>query len=116
MSDYVRAHGEPAHVYHREAVEIAGKFEVDATVVDGVVRWRSNGHVPPDDILLLWQHLGKPFDCAKSRRVSGEETRAFVEQYRKSWKPPSGEQIAEMRAEGLSGVMVDVVAGRTFRV
>lgn len=116
MTDYVRAYKDPRECYHREALGVAAKFESDAFVVDGVARWRANRQVPPDDILLLWQHLGKPFDCEKTKKTSAEELDEFIKNYRKNWRPPSAEQRAEMRAEGLSGVMVDVVAGRRYRV
>lgn len=84
------------------------------TVVDGVVRWKSNGRVPPEDILAVWHHLGLPFDYEASVRIRDKEEREFLEEYRRvnKGRKPSAEERAEARAAMGPGVkMVNVITG-----
>ena len=120
MTDYVRQHDVPRFPYERAETErLEAKFESDATVTDGVVRWNANGSVPPADILVFWAHLGKPFDAEASERVRQAETDAFLAQYRESQKNhvPDAEELHEMRAAFGSGeTVVNVITGRKLRL
>lgn len=115
MSDYVADLQSP-HAYRRNYAQGLGESFCEATVEDGVVRWKSSGRVPPADICALWAHLGKPFDPEKSASARDAEFAAFAAEYRRHWRPPTDEERFEMRAAGLSGPVVDVLAGRTFSV
>ncbi len=117
MTDYIAAHGDPRAPYHREAVNVADDFFTGATVGnDLVVRWNSNNHVPPQEILDLWQHLGFIFDMAASRRQRIADQTEFLVQYRANQPAqPSAEHVAEARAAHGPGVtLVDVITGHKF--
>jgi hypothetical protein len=101
-----------------EVENLVEKFESDATVTDGVVRWNSNDSVPPLDILKLWQHVGKPFDFAKSDATRAAETAAFLAEYRRlnTGRKRSAEEMFELRAGfGEGAKVVDVVTGDPVR-
>lgn len=101
----------------KRAQDLIAMFDTDATVdAGGVVRWNSNNQVPPKDVLELWQYVGKPFGYEASLQVQEAETAAFLAEYRRHYKGPSAEQIAEARAAHGPGVeLVDVITGRKFR-
>lgn len=103
----------------KEAERIASDFEQSAFVSDGVVRWNSNNHVPPQDILDFWEFLEKPFDIAKSSMTREREDNAFIAEYRRTQanRQPSGEELAEMRAAfGEGGTVVNVITGRKINL
>jgi hypothetical protein len=69
----------------RENERLIAKFDADATVdALGVVRWKSNNNVPPNDVLTLWHAANKPFNLALSTQVRTDETAAFLQQYREA--------------------------------
>ena len=107
-----------ARIYQlAEPVQAAVKFDSDAAVTDGVVRWVSNGRVPPQEILDLWSFLDKPFNPVKSAEIRGSETRAFLNDYRalNTGRKPSAEDLAEMRANfGPDARVVNVVTGDRY--
>jgi hypothetical protein len=82
-TDYISQHRNPRFPFHKaETDRLIGQFSTDATVTDGVVRWNSNGRVPPQDILDFWAYLGFAFDVTKSKTVRDEETVLFLSDYR----------------------------------
>lgn len=100
-----------------EEQRLAAKFDTDATVINGVVRWNSNGRVPPNDVLLTWEQHGKQFDIKASRIASNTETQAFLAEYRRN--PPKYSEEAraemefEMRANGINPrTAVNALTGR----
>lgn len=97
--------------------EKARRQFAEATVVEGVVRWISNGRVPPADCCEQWARLGLPFDLATSAAARDAETAAFMAAYRKNDRAPSAEERAEMRAAFGEGTEVmDVITGRRTRL
>lgn len=107
--------GEFGPFFQREATRMADKFDTDAYVKNGVVRWKSNDQVPPDDILELWEHCGKPFDCELSKVYSRDETAQALEAYRQRMANHTytDEEKAEMRtAFGPGATVVDVITGQ----
>ena len=59
MTDYIKYYTNPSFPFQQqEAERLITKFEGETTVIDGVVRWVSNGSVPPEDILELWSFVG----------------------------------------------------------
>ena len=84
---------------------------------DGAGHWASNGRYIFDDNAYEAFLGGVPINLdatEQKRAVQVEETLA---EYRRNWKPPSGEALAEMRAEFGEGTeMVDVLSGRKFRL
>lgn len=116
IEDYIGTHGE---YWQREAERLLDKFD-DATVdSEGVARWKSNGSVPPDDILALWAYCEKPFNAAKSVEAREKDVERELAEYRKAQenRQPSAEERAEMAAAfGHGTVVVDVLTGRKFTV
>lgn len=79
----------------------------------GVVRWDSNGSVPPLDILEDWAELGLPFDLEASKAADAVEWEEFATRYRANQQAPSDEEMFEMRAAfGPGAVVVDCISGR----
>lgn len=91
---------------------------VKATVdADGVVTWDSNGQVPPADILALWDSQDLPFDYEASVAARDAQVAESIKQYRANYQPPTGEQLAEMRAAfGPGGTVVDVISGHRIQL
>jgi hypothetical protein len=106
------------HVFDAEAARALfakGEF----TITDGVVRWNSNGSVPPTDLLMDWVSAG----CInKGVYLSSVEARdaditRFAREYRRRARPLSGEALAEARANFEPGtVLVDVISGVRTRL
>jgi len=91
----------------------------DATIVDGVVRWKSNNSVPPKDLLTLWYMAGKEFDFDKTIEASDKDDEKFFKNYRKAMKNhvPSEEELAEMKnAFGEGSTVVNVITGQSYNL
>lgn len=119
MTDYIRQYQNPRFPHEqRETERLIAQFDTDASVsADGVVRWNSNGSVPPQDILDFWAHLQKPFDLARSAAVRSEELDKFLAEYRANARPPSDEELHEMRAAfGPGEVVVNVITGQRTKL
>lgn len=116
MTDYIKAYEDPVSPYHREAVQLAqNAIHTDrVSTHNGIVRWTSNGQVPPQEILDLWVHLGFQFDVGACRAVQREEQAAFLAEYRRARAGgPTDEERFEARAAHGPGVeLVDVITGR----
>lgn len=114
MTDYVRQYEAPRFPYElKEAETIRDNFAGSAEVTNGIVRWKSNGAVPPQDILDFWLYLGLPFDHAGSTEVRKAEVCKLIAALRANDLPPSQEDVAEMRAAfGAGTTVVNVITGR----
>lgn len=89
----------------------------DATVTDGVPRWKSNGSVPPADCCEDWAEIGLPVDLAAAEAVRSAELDAFLIAYRANPPKPTAEALCEMAAEfGPGSVVVDIISGRKFKL
>lgn len=118
MTDYVQYYDQNDNTLGaKDARYLAIKLRTEATITDGVIRWDSNGAVPPGDCLALAAHIGLPVDLAACKAASDRETAAFLADYRKRNRGPvSAEQRAEMRAAfGPGATVVNVVTGRRTR-
>lgn len=105
------------HPARAEAERLRQSFDTDTIKVDGVIRWKSSGRVPPTDVLDFWRHIGKRFNYNKSIAAQKRETREVLRQYRGNQRPPSPEQLAEMRAAfGRGTKVVDVITGRKIKL
>ncbi|MEB8638244.1 hypothetical protein P4H32_31920 [Bacillus cereus] len=107
------------HPFRTEAVRLAAKFETDAYVENGIVRWKSNNSVPPTDILEFWAYLKKPFDYQKSLEQRDIEVQESLARYREAMKNhvPSEEELYEMRAAfGEGATVVNVITGKTTKL
>lgn len=103
----------------KDAERVIKQFETDAYVIDGVIRWKSNDRIPPNDILELWHYKGKDFDYEKSVAISDHETTLSLRAYRDRMKnySPSPEELSEMRSAFGSGAkVVDVITGKEIQL
>lgn len=114
MTDYIRQYENPRFPFEKaEADRLRDSFTAQASVVDGVVRWNSNGRVPPQDVLDFWRHLGMPFDHTLSSATQSQETADFLSAYRANARAPSAEELLEMRAAfGPGETVVNVLTGQ----
>jgi hypothetical protein len=90
-----------------------GKFSIN----EDVVRWNSNGSVPPEDCMKEMHRDGEItlWQMAKSTIVYEEETTVFLNEYRKRMETHvhSPEELYEMRAAfGEGAEVVNVVTGK----
>lgn len=108
--------GHPA----RSNADYAFQQFYDNTVkLDGVVRWKSNGSVPPQEILEFWQHVRFRFNMAKSVAARNKDEKEFLARYAQAQRnqPPSAELMHELRANHPPGTVIqDVVTGRKIRL
>lgn len=110
--------GRPVHLACRSDLEHALRFAEQSTWRDGAYRWVTNDSPAPGDCVRFAIRLGlaDAGRLAEHETTRAAETAKALAAYRRNWKPPSGEALAEMRAELGEGVeMVDVIAGRRFR-
>lgn len=119
MTDYVNAIAQPGSAYHGEATRLAQQLRdpAHATIEAGVIRWTSNGRVPPEDVVALAAHLGLGIDTAACTAARDAETRQFLAEYRKARTGgPTAEERAEARAAfGPDADLVDAVTGYRWR-
>ena len=114
MTDYIKAFQNPG-VYHSDAVRLSDRLAVDATYVDGVMRWNSNNRVPPADVVAFAAFRGMPVDVAKCTVERDADTTKFLTAYRKNYTGPSEEERAEARAAHGPGVeLVNVATGHRW--
>ena len=110
LQEYLGKYGE---FFKKEAMKTADKF-MDAYVVDGIVRWKSNDRIPPQDILELWHYIGEDFDYEKSLQIGDKETQRSIQNYRRQRAKQgySQEELFEMKAAFGNTPVVDVLTGR----
>lgn len=115
MTDYVNAFQNPSNVYHSEALRLVETMPDRAKFIDGVMRWNSNGCVPPSDVCELARHVGMPVDLVLSGEARERELGAFLSEYRKRDRHTRAEEVIEARAAHGPGVeLVNVITGRKF--
>jgi hypothetical protein len=103
----------------KDAIKMSNRFEVGAYVIDGVVRWKSNDSVPPQDILELWKYEGKDFDYVKSVEERQAEMRKSIEEYKKQMEnySPTAEELFQMRsAFGEGATVVNAITGTVIQL
>lgn len=89
------------HPFRTQAENLARQSDTDTFKEDGVIRWKSNGNVPPQEVLDFWKHIGKRFNMSKSVVARNREQKAFLE------------ELHEMRnAFGEGATVVNVITGR----
>lgn len=111
---------EEGHFFYKEALKKIDLFDNEAYVnKDGVVRWKSNNSVPPDELLELWQYSNKEFSYENSIAIRELETSTFLAEYRRQREENgySEEELIEMKnAFGEDAVVVDVITGEKIRL
>lgn len=122
MTDYVRAYDNPTNVYHREARKMADDLRTETRLTKrginaGVLRWKSNDSVVPEDCAKLAYALGIRVSLPACDRVRDQELVRFLSAYRRSraGKSPSAEERSEARAAfGANANVVNIFTGREF--
>lgn len=115
MNTYIRGlMYQTGHPLREQSNRLSEKFKTDVYKEQGVLRWKSNRRVPPQDILEFWKHVGHRFDIAKTTAAGKREYRAFMEQYTKNQtKQATQEQRNTMiGAFGKGETVIDVLTGR----
>ena len=97
------------------------KFASNASVTDGVLRWKSNGSVPPQDCLdaFVEAGLGSKFDMEATSQTRRKEEDASLADYRRRMANhvPSEEELFEMRAAfGPGAMVVNVITGKETKL
>lgn len=118
---YIRSLLSEQPVYRNEAVRLCRKLKEEATIdAKGVIRWNSNGSVPPEDCVALAAHIGLPINELACNEARDADFAAFMVEYRKRRANRTPEEIAEERAEaraahGPGVTLVNVLTGEKYR-
>lgn len=83
------------------------------------LRWRSNDQFLPDDFMeMAFEHgLVTEHEVACTKAARRAQTDDFLAEYRRNQKPPTEEELYEMRAAfGLGETVVDVITGRRTKL
>lgn len=100
-----------------EACAAREKFYKDAYVEDNVVRWKSNGRIPHDDMLEKMEYMGCEFDRIKSNEVRDQEDAAALAKLRNQKSRHSAEELHEMRAAfGTGATVVNILTGEKIHL
>ena len=79
---------------------------------DGAGIWRSSGNYLPDECAYWAFVAGLPIDLDATEKKRDEQTERQLSEYRKNYKGPSQEELAEMRnAFGEGARVVNVLTG-----
>jgi hypothetical protein len=102
--------------YRKTPEQLAAMLADEATLTDGVYRWKSNGQVPPLDLLEI---AGVPLGILQTCRVAyNADTAEAIKNYREARRNgPSAEELYEMRAAfGPGETVVDVITGQRIKL
>ena len=121
MTDYIRQLTNPRYPFEqKEAERLANDLRLNTDIDnDGVIRWLSNGSVPPEDCVALAVHIGLPVSVEACDEVREADLTAWLAEYRVAQANRSPEQVAEehamARAAHGPGVrLVNVVTGESY--
>ena len=94
-------------------------YATDATYVDGIMRWKSNDRVPPEEYVADAIREGFPADAAKCDAARSVDLKAFLAVYRMEQAQRTPEQIAEQRMEARAAMgegvkMVNIITGEKY--
>jgi hypothetical protein len=94
---------------------MATDYATEATYTAGVMRWNSNGRVPPSENVAAAAAAGFPVDVAACDAAREVDLAAFLAEYRRNPPPLTDEVLFEARAAHGPGVtLVNVITGRRF--
>lgn len=122
MTDYVRAYDHPTNVYHKEARRLADQLRTETTLVKrginrGVLRWKSNNKVVPEDAANLAYAIGIGVSLSACQRVRDAELARFFSEYRNSCavqKPSADEQAERVAAFGRGATIINIITGEKY--
>ena len=79
---------------------------------DGGIRWRTSGNYILDDFCEVLEYAGYGFSREATKVARDRQLAAFAEEYRRNYKGPSEEELAEMRAAfGCGEKVVNILTG-----
>ena len=87
--------------------------------VDGVTRWKTNGHIPFDPMLQKFVEAGYDVDINKCARIRAQEVNQSLQEYRKSQENHSlsEEDMFEMQSAFGKGVtVVNILTGKQYKL
>lgn len=119
MTNYIKDLTSEIKCFRDNAERIAEKLRTEATVTDSIIRWNSNGQVPPADCVELAAHIGLPVCVDQCKGARDYETEQFLAGYRKRMEnyQHSEEELFEMRAAfGPGAEVVNIVTGRVTKL
>ncbi len=118
MSDYIQMYENPRFPFEKEEAErLAGNLRTVATYENGIARWSTNGSIIPADCARFAAHIGMPIDLVATAETRDAETEIFFEDYRKNYRGPSEEEMAEMRAAfGPGETVVNIITGHKIKL
>lgn len=115
MTNYIADlnHAHPSFRRDAERLAVQVSDSAHSTVIDGVIRWTSNGSVPPADIVALAVHVGQPVDVAKCNAARSADIAKLRAAMIANDRPMSREELTEARAAHGPGVrLVNMITGR----
>ena len=87
------------------------------TNAEGAAFWNSNGNYIPSDCAEILSYTDFPFSVEATAKAREAQTAMQLEAYRKSYKGPSEEEKAEMRAAfGTDTTVMDIITGEKIRL
>lgn len=91
--------GKRGETWRKEAERILIKFNDAYIDSQGVIRWKENNSVPPDDLLELWHYAGLKFDFDKAIEVGIKEKSKLTAVYRERMRnyKYSEDEMVEIR-------------------
>lgn len=105
----------------KRAKELIESYSVDAFIdKNGVIRWKSNSHVPPKEILLLWKYAGKRFDLDKAFYADRKDFEKVVKSA-KYFESNMSKEMKEEHERNLRGAfgsgkdIVNILTGKKYR-
>ncbi|WP_300751977.1 hypothetical protein [uncultured Oscillibacter sp.] len=101
-----------------ELEKVKADLDSGAITIDGAgVARNCIGRVLMDDLLEMVEMVTDKADGAATRAAREIEVAEALAAYRAAWRPPSGEQLAEIRAAfGEGATVVDVLTGEKIRL
>lgn len=106
------------HHFRSQSEDLKIKFDTDTVVKEDIVYWKSNGSVPPSDVLEFWSYVGKDFDYNKSIDTLDVQTKESIEAYvgANSGRKRSEEELFEMMSAFGEGEVVDIFTGEELKL
>lgn len=104
-------------IFAKEYVDFMFRIKDAYQDIDGIYRWKSNNHIPFNDMLETWG-LSKD-EIQKHEEARNKDTDSFLSEYRKQMKNhvPSNEEMYEMRAAfGEGTTIVNVITGKKIKL
>jgi len=104
--------------FQKEAQKDVQKFD-ETVVINDIPRWSSNNHIPPEDLLQLWNHVGKNFNLDAAIVQQDIEVRESIEQYKihRRNHPLNDEELQEIVATfGVGAEVVDILTGERIPI